>query len=296
MEAPDWNLIRSFVAVGETGSLSAAARRLRSSQPTVGRHIETLEEALGVKLFLRGKRGYELTETGADLMERGKAAANAMAGFSLRAAGTEERMAGTVRIAASELIATYVLPTIVARLLAEEPALELEIVASDRVENLLRRDADIAVRMMRPTQLDIVARKIADIPLRMCAARSYLDRRGRPTSLADLADHELAGFDRSDLIIVGMAELGLKVRRSRFRLRTDSQPVFWEAMRAGNGIGFAQAPMIERDAQVEALMPDLAPASLPMWLAMHRDVQSSRRIRRVADALGQGLGAYVRGI
>ena len=177
----DWNLIRSFVAVAETGSLSAAARRLAASQPTLGRHIAELEQALGVVLFRRGRRGYELTEHGIALFERGQAVGEQRRTPSLGLPpAPPSRSPARVRIAASEVVSAYVLPPIMARLGLEEPAIEVEIVASNQVENLLRRDADIAVRMVAPAQQDLVARKIADLPLVACAAKSYLDRRGRP--------------------------------------------------------------------------------------------------------------------
>ncbi|RUU11133.1 LysR family transcriptional regulator, partial [Mesorhizobium sp. USDA-HM6] len=169
MKEFDWNLIKSFVAVAETGSLSAAARRLEASQPTLGRHIAELEQALGVTLFRRGRRGYELTEAGSALYERGQAVSEQANAFSLLALGSVEAIEGTVRIAASEVVAACVLPQMAARLGEEEPGIEVEIVASNQVENLLRRDADIAIRMVRPAQNELVARKVTDIALCMCA-------------------------------------------------------------------------------------------------------------------------------
>ena len=288
----DWNLIKSFVAVAETGSLSGAARRLASSQPTIGRHIAELEATLDVALFRRGRRGYELTDGGAALLERGRGVSEQAAAFSRLAFGTAETIAGTVRIAASEIVAAYVLPPMLARLGVEEPGIEVEIVASNLVENLLRRDADIAVRMVKPVQNELVARKVADLPLAVCAASAYLDRRGRPERAEDLLCHDLVGYDRSDDIIRGFAILGTIVDRHAFRIRTDNQIVAWEAVRAGNGIGFMQKSLVDRDPTVEPLLPALALPGLPMWLAMHRDVRTSPRIRRVADFLFSELKRY----
>jgi DNA-binding transcriptional LysR family regulator len=292
MESLDWNLIRVFVAVGETGSLSAAARVLGSSQPTVGRHIDELERALGQRLFVRGKRGYDLTEQGDALMARGLAAVEAFAAVARQAAGQEERVAGTVRIAASDVVSAFVIPPIMARLAVEESQIEVEVVASDRVENLLRRDADIAVRMVRPTQQDLLTRHIADIPMRLCGAKTYLDRRGRPETLEQLLTHDMVGFDRNDLVIEGFAQAGVTITRNAFRFRTDNQIVYWNAVRAGNGLGFSMTPLIARSPEVELLMPEVRPPDLPMWLALHRDVRSSARIRRVADFLYEGLRAF----
>ncbi len=288
----DWNLIRVFVAVAETGSLSAAARALGSSQPTVGRHVDELEQTLGQILFVRGRRGYDLTEQGAALLQKGQAAVEAFSAVTRAAAGQEERIAGTVRIAASEVVSAFVIPQIMAKLAIEEPDIEVEIVASDRVENLLRRDADIAVRMVQPTQQELLARKIADIPMRMCAAKSYLERLGRPQTVEDLLAHDLVGFDRNDLVLRGFAEAGVTIDRKAFRFRTDNQIVYWAAVRAGNGVGFSMMPLIARTPDVETLMPEITPQDLPMWLALHRDVRSSARIRRVADFLGGELKAF----
>ncbi|MDX8503458.1 LysR family transcriptional regulator [Mesorhizobium sp. VK4C] len=295
MKEFDWNLIKSFVAVAETGSLSAAARRLEASQPTLGRHIAELEQALGVTLFRRGRRGYELTEAGSALYERGQAVSEQANAFSLLALGSVEAIEGTVRIAASEVVAACVLPQMTARLGEEEPGIEVEIVASNQVENLLRRDADIAIRMVRPAQNELVARKVTDIPLCLCAAKSYLDRSGRPEQPADLADHALVGFDRSDEIIRGFTAFGIPIGRSHFRFRTDNQIVLWEAVRAGNGIGIGQEPLANSDPKLEKLLPDVPLPNLPVWLAMHRDIRTSMRIRRVADFLHEELKRYSAG-
>ena len=291
----DWNLIKSFVAVAETGSLSAAARKLAASQPTLGRHIGELEQALGVTLFRRGRRGYELTEAGSTLYERGRAVSEQANAFSLLALGSVEAIEGTVRIAASEVVAAFVLPDMMARLGEEEPGIEVEVVASNQVENLLRRDADIAIRMVRPAQNELVARKVTDIPLCLCATKSYLERRGHPEKPADLADHALVGFDRSDEIIRGFTAFGIPVDRSHFRFRTDNQIVLWEAVRTGNGIGIGQEPLVRRDPCMEKLLPGVPLPNLPVWLAMHRDVRTSMRIRRVADFLHEELKRYSAG-
>ncbi|TPL53484.1 LysR family transcriptional regulator [Mesorhizobium sp. B2-4-4] len=291
----DWNLIKSFVTVAETGSLSAAARKLSASQPTLGRHISELEQALGVILFRRGRSGYALTEAGATLFERGKAVSEQASAFSRLALGSVEAIEGTVRIAASEVVAAYVLPDMMARLGIEEPGIEVEIVASNQVENLLRRDADIAIRMVKPTQNELVARKVCDIALCACASLAYLDRCGRPREPADLLDHALIGFDRSEEMIRGFTHSGIPVTRNSFRFRADNQIVLWEAVRAGIGIGLGQEPLAKRDPLVEDVLPGLPLPKLPVWLAMHRDVRTSVRIRCVADFLHEELKRYSAG-
>jgi DNA-binding transcriptional LysR family regulator len=291
----DWNLIRSFMAVAEEGSLSGAARRLGSSQPTIGRHVAELEAFLGLNLFRRGPRGYETTEQGLALLEQAQSMSASADAFSRQATGRSDELAGTVRVTASEVVSSYVLPAIFARLGQAEPGIEIELVASDRLGNLLRRDADIAIRMIRPRQLDLVARKIADIPISMCAAHSYLERRGTPRQVNELADHDFVGLDRGNEIIEGMSAAGLTLDRHAFRIRTDHGVAYWEMIRSGNGIGFAQRFLVERDPLVAILLPELDLPHLPMWLAMHRDVRTSRRIRRVADFLHAELSRYASG-
>jgi DNA-binding transcriptional LysR family regulator len=289
----DWNLIRSFVAVAQTGSLSAAARELGGSQPTLGRHVAGLERALGLKLFRRGRAGYDLTDDGLALLARAEEMSDRANAFMRAALGAStEQVSGTVRIAASEVVAAYVLPPIMARLGEIEPAIEVEIVASNRVENLLRRDADVAIRMVEPAQQDLIARKVTDIPLCACAAASYLDRRGRPSSFRELPQYDMIGFDRDGSMIDAFGAFGLKIDRHAFRFRTDNQIVGWEAVRAGNGIGFGQRPLALADPLVEMILPDLTLPELPVWLAMHRDVRTSARIRLVVDFLHAELKRY----
>ncbi|WP_157016545.1 LysR family transcriptional regulator [Mesorhizobium xinjiangense] len=291
----DWNLIRSFLAVAEAGSLSGAARRLSASQPTLGRHIAELERALGATLFRRGRGGYALTDQGAVLLERARQVGGHADAFVRLAQGAAANVAGTVRITASEVVAAHVLPDMLARFAEMEPEIEFEIVASNQVDNLLRRDADIAIRMTEPTQLDLVVRKIADLPLTACAATAYLDRRGRPSAPEDLLDHDLIGFDRGTEIIDEFARLGVVIDRHAFRFRTDNQIVVWQAIKAGNGIGFAQSSLVARTPQVEVVLPGLPLPRLPVWLAMHRDLRTSPRVRLVRDFLFDELKRYSAG-
>ncbi len=292
----DWNLIKSFVAVARTGSLSAASRQLGASQPTLGRHIAELERATGLTLFRRGRGGYELTDEGMALLGRAEDVADRVNAFSRSVVGAStETVSGMVRIAASEVVAALVLPPMMARFGQAEPGIEIEIAASNQVENLLRRDADVAIRMVQPTQQDLIARKVTDVPLCACAATAYLERRGRPGSLRDLPEHDLIGFDRNPDILNAFASFGLAIDRHAFRLRADNQIVLWEAVRAGNGIGFAQRRLVERDPSMEIVLPELSIPPLPVWLAMHRDVRTAARIRRVVDFLFVELKRYAAG-
>jgi DNA-binding transcriptional LysR family regulator len=292
--SPDWSLWRSFGAVVEAGSLSAAARKLGLSQPTLGRHIESLEQALGISLFERTLAGLKPGETALRLYEPVAGAARALAEAELVAEGQSAALGGTVRLTASTVISHYVLPPMLAEIRRQFPAVALELVPSDSAENLLLREADIAVRMFRPTQLELVTRKLGIVPTIACAHESYLARRGRPRRLEDLRQHDLIGLDRSDLIIEAARGLGLTLTRADFVVRTDSQTAGWELLKAGLGVGFAQARLVADAPGMEPLLPDLR-LPLEVWLTTHRELFTSRRIRAVYDALAGQFTAYLGG-
>jgi DNA-binding transcriptional LysR family regulator len=287
----DWSLIRAFLAVAETGSLSAAARRLGCSQPTLGRQVKELETALGVALFRRHARGLEPSDTGRDLIEPARRMRAAMTEITLTAAGQSQRLDGTVRITASVFAAHHILPPILAAIRDAEPAIRLELAPSDSTTNLLFRDADIAIRMDRPAQADIVARQVGTAAIATFAARSYLDRVGRPTTTEAALALDLVGDDGNDLIVRTMAAMGIEKTREDFATRCDLQSVCWELVRAGCGVGFVQRAVGRADPLVEEL--DLAPAipPLPVWLAAHPTMRQTPRIARVWDLLAEGLRA-----
>ncbi len=289
MDTADWSLIQSFLAVAESGSLSAAARESGHSQPTLGRHITTLEQDLGAPLFERHARGLTLSDTGASLLPMARQMRSAMNQITLTAAGLSQSLEGTVRITASVFASHHLLPPILARIRAAEPAIQLDLVPSDATENLLFREADIAVRMYRPTQLDIITRHITDQELGVFAARSYLERAGRPQSLKDILAHDLVGYDRNDLIVQTMNAMGWNVSRDDFAVRCDNQATYWELIRAGCGIGFSQISVGRRDPGVEELDFGLDIPPLPVWLAAHQAMRQTPRVRRVWDLLAQHL-------
>ncbi|HEY0032821.1 MAG TPA: LysR family transcriptional regulator, partial [Devosia sp.] len=214
---PDWALWRSFAAVVANGSLSAAARELGISQPTVGRHIETLELDLGLSLFERTLTGLKPNSAALRIFEPVGQAQSALAEAAMMAEGAQAEYGGTVRVTASVMISHYVLPQLLVPIRERYPGIAIELVAADSTENLLLREADIAIRMFRPTQLELVTRHLGDIPIVPAAHQSYLDRRGTPQAPLDLADHDLIGFDRSDLIIAHAQKLGFPLRRDQFK-------------------------------------------------------------------------------
>jgi molybdate transport repressor ModE-like protein len=289
----DWSLVQTFLAVGESGSLSAAARQLGLSQPTVGRQIRQIEEILEVELFHRQPRGLSLTETGRALLPHAHVMADGMRALSLTAAGRSDKLSGPVRITASVFSAHYHLPPILARLRAEEPDISIELVASDHSENLLYREADIAVRMYRTEQLDIVTKHLGELRLGIYAARSYLEAKGRPQGIQDLFAYDMVGYDTHDTILAGMRDIGIEAQRDWFATRCDHHTTYWQLIRAGCGVGFAQTNIGDADPLVEQLLPEFPMPTLPLWLAAHERMRSTPRIKRVWDALEQGLSPLV---
>lgn len=291
MDMPDWTLTRSFLAVAETGSLSGAARRLGLSQPTLGRHIADLEAQLHLTLFTRQPRGLVPTDAAAALIPHARAMRDAAAKLSLAAAGNETGLAGTVRITASRIVAHYLLPPMLAALRHAEPAIAIELVPSDSSENLLFREADIALRMYRPTQLDVITRHLCDLPMALYAAKSFLDRHGRPTNPQEVLALDMVGFDRSDLNLRILRGLGINRSREDFMTRCDDQLVYWNLVRAGCGVGGMQRPVGDAEPLVERIAPFIDLPALPIWLTAPEALHHSPRIRRVFDYLAANFKA-----
>ncbi|MCL6283088.1 LysR family transcriptional regulator [Ruegeria sp. 2012CJ41-6] len=289
----DWAHVQTLLAVADTGSLSAAARRLGLTQPTIGRHISTLEDTLGVDLFTRTVSGMQPTEAAHDLLAPARRMHEAARQLELSAAGAAHAETGTVRITASVFMAHHVLPTILARLRREAPEISLELVASDTSENLLFREADIAVRMIRPEQLDVVTRYIGEVEMGLFGHRDYLDRAGRPVEDADIMAHDFVGYDRNDQIIQGFRDAGFAVDREFFATRCDHQTAYWELVRAGCGLGFGQAVAGRADPELEEIPLSFPLPSLPIWLTAPEAIRNNKLIRRVWNALESELTAFV---
>ncbi len=285
----DWSLVQSFLAVADTGSLSAAADRLGHSQPTLGRHIKAIEAQIGASLFQRHPRGLHLTELGTEVLPAAQDMARAMTQIALAAEAKAGEVAGTVRIACSVFAAHHVLPHVLASIRAAEPQIDLVIRPSDDTDNLLFREADIAVRMYRPDQLSLITRHIADIDIGVFASRTYLAQRGTPLVLEDLLEHDLVGYDENPVMLNTIRALGYDTRAEDFAVRTDNQSAYWEFVRAGCGIGFIQAHLGRSDPQVEELHLDIQIPSLPVWLTTTEQARRVPRIARVWQILARRI-------
>jgi len=275
-------------------SLSGAARRLALTQPTVGRQIDALEAQLGQVLFKRSRRGLTPTAVAMELLTHADAMAAAQEAFLRAASGGARGEAGVVRLTASEMIGCEVLPPILATFRQEHPGVALELSVSNRVQNLDRNDADIAIRMVRPSQKTLIARRIGETHIGLFAHRDYLKVHGTPTAFDQLAGHALIGFDRDDSSYRGLLRRGFDVSRDTFNFRTDSDCAQFAALRAGLGIGGCQIAIATRYPELVKLPIKGMKLKLEIWLAMHEAIRSTRRVRLLFDHLHKHLTAYAR--
>jgi DNA-binding transcriptional LysR family regulator len=289
----DWSLIPSFLAALDHGSLLGAARALGASQPTLGRHIAELESQLGVVLFERTGRGLLPTATALRLAEAARGMEGSANQLVRGVSGADEATAGTVRITASQPVACFVLPPVLAQMRIALPGVQVELVASNQVSDLLRREADIALRMVQPRQASLVVRRIGKVTLGAYAHRDYLARRGTPRQPADLLAHELIGDDRDGALVRGFNAFGLPVTPQTFAFRSDDLIAYWQAVRCGLGIGVIADYLARTDSQVVPLLPMLKVPPLPIWLTVHREIRTSRRIRAVYDFLAGAVPKFL---
>src|SRR4051812_30269985 len=270
MNDPDWSLYRAFLAVMTEGSLSAAARALGLTQPTLGRQVAELERALGVALFTRSPQGLKPTDAALDLQPHAQAMAGAASALVRAASGTGDTARGVVRVTASEIIGAEVLPPILADFLPNHPGVAAELSLDNQQQDLLRGAADIAVRMVRPTQDALVARRLADTHLGLYAHRRYIETEGAPTSLEQLRDHAVVGFDKGTPFLRGLVQR-VPLPPQGFAFRADSDLAQLAAVRAGFGLGFIQHGVARRDPDLVPVCPGQIGFDLPVWLVMHED-------------------------
>lgn len=283
----NWALIQSFLAALDHGSLLGAARRTGVSQPTLGRHITELESQLNLVLFERTGRGLQPTTQALALAEAARAMQAGAADFSRLASGAGQSLQGSVRLSASQPVACHLLPPILAGMRQALPQVSVELVVSNAVSNLLLREADIALRMVRPEQSSLVAQRIGQVTLNACASHDYLQRRGTPQSPEDLTEHDLIAGDQQQEVQAGLEAMGFAASALRFGLRTDDLNAQWAAVRCGLGIGFMGSYLPRSEPTVAVVLPTLALPVLPMWLTVHRELRTNARIRAVFDYLAR---------
>jgi DNA-binding transcriptional LysR family regulator len=291
---PSWELYETFLAVMRGGSLSAASRALTVAQPTVRRRIEALEQALGAPLFVRAPNGLVPTDAARATLGHAEAMAASAQALVRSMSAPLDAAEGTVRVSASETVSVELLPKFLAPLRQRAPKLQVEVSVSNQVVDLLRRDADVAVRMVAPTQASLIARKAAVIPVGFFAHQSYVKRHGVPRKLSELpGEHTLIGLDRNRALLNALEAMGAPLARTDFAWRSDNDLAQLSAVRAGLGIGVCQVPLGEATPGLVRVLPSLA-LPLEAWVVMHEDLRTVRRVRMVFDALVEGLRAYVK--
>ena len=281
----NWSLIPSFLAALEQGSLMGAARQTGISQPTLGRHIAELEQQLNVVLFERTGRGLQATPQAMALAEAAQTMHAGAASFSRLATGSTTGLQGVVRITASQPVACFLLPPLLAAMRQNLPEVIVALVVSNNVRNLLRREADIALRMVRPYQNSLIAKRIGHIGIQACAHRDYLERRGLPQQAQDLLAHDLIAGDQNREVDLGFEAQGFPVKDLHFAFRSDDLIAQWAAVKAGSGIGFVPEYLVRNEPTVKVVLPFLEMPHYPVWLTVHRELQTSARIRAVYDFL-----------
>jgi DNA-binding transcriptional LysR family regulator len=293
INGPSWERIATFLSVARSGSLSAAARELRVSQPTVRRDIEKLEQELGVRLFTRSPAGLIPADTALALLPHAEQMESIHAAMVRAARASGETIAGPVRITASEIMAVHVLPELIAPLLARNPQLSVELVATNAVGDLLNRDADIAVRMIRPRQSGLIARRVGEIAIGLFATQTYLDIWGDLTH-ETLTEHRFVSEDRLGDQASMLAAAGIEASALSYAFRSDSDSAQLAAVAAGVGIGSCHATELAKRLDLVRVMPDFD-IKLEIWLVAHADLRDQPRIRAVLDHLGKSLRAYATG-
>ncbi|WP_229440607.1 LysR family transcriptional regulator [Massilia sp. BSC265] len=288
----EWELYRSFLAVLREGSLSGAARVLGMAQPTVGRHIATLEAALGLVLFTRSQSGLLPTEAALALQPHARALESTVAALERTAASYGDGVRGVVRVTASEVIGLEVMPAVLADLRRRYPELKVELLLSNEIQDLLQREADVAVRMARPSQGQLVARRVGAVDLGLYASAGYVARHGMPASVEELSGHALIGYDRPSPFVRAGLKRWPQFAHARLALRTDSDAAQLALIRVGAGIGICQVPLARRAPGLVRVLADDFTLPLETWVTMHEDLRHSPRCRVTFDALVQALSAH----
>lgn len=285
----DWNQVRAFLATTEEGSFSGAARALKTTQPTIGRQISTLEGALGVTLVERSVRGLTLTQAGRDLLDHVRTMGEVATLISMVADGQSQEVTGEVTVTATDLLSAAILPGILSTLRETAPGIRVRIVCSNDIQNLMHREADIAIRHVRPDQPDLIARHVGDFRANLYASSAYLDRAGRPRTPREVADHAFVGNADPERLMAPLHNMGIPVRAESFVMSSDSGVVAWELVKSGYGISMQPEALGEAEPGIEKAFPDCPSLEFPIWLVTHRELQTSRRIRIVFDQLVRGL-------
>ncbi len=285
----DWNQLKAFLETAETGSLSAAARKLGLTQPTLSRQVAAIEQVMGVTLFERVGKSMALTPTGLDLLEHARAMGAAAEALSLAATGSSQAVRGVVSVSATDVVASVLLPPLVKKLHDQEPGITIDVIPSNALSDLLRREADIAIRHVKPEQPDLIARLVREATAHFYASESWVNAHGHPRSAEDAARLSFVGSDRSGQYLGYLRMHGLPLSEANFSCYADHSVAHWALVRQGMGIGVMMEEIALATPGMVRVLDDLPPVRFPIWLVTHRELRTSKRIRMVFDALAQGL-------
>jgi DNA-binding transcriptional LysR family regulator len=288
----DWNQVRAFLATAEEGSFSGAARVLKTTQPTVGRQIGGLRGARRDPRRTQ-RPGADADRSGRDLLDHVRAMGEAATLISMVADGKSQEVSGEVTVTGTDLLSAAILPRVLKPLREAAPGIRVRILASSDMENLTQRDADIAIRHVRPDQPDLIARHLGDFRANLYAATDYLDRAGRPRTVRDIADHDFVGNADPERLMAPLHNMGVPVRPESFVMSSASGVVAWELLKAGLRRLHAARSLGDAEPGLEKVLPGFPSLEFPIWLVTHRELQTSRRIRVVFDLLARGLAERV---
>lgn len=295
MNRIDWNRARAFLATAGSGSLSAAARELGLTQPTLSRQVAALEEELGVTLFERVGKKLVLTPTGESLLGHVRTMGEAAAAMTVAASGSAQETEGRVSISATDAYAAYLLPDIVERIRREAPQITIVIVSQNSLSDLRRREADIAIRHVRPDEDGLIGKLVCESTAHFYASRSWLARNGRPASIAEIAPQDLIAYEEIERFAEFMRGVGVRASAGDFRMVSENSVVVWEMVKRGLGICIMSRDIGDRTEGVVDLFPQMEPPRFPVWLVTHRELRTSRRIRLVYEILAEELARAIRG-
>ncbi len=289
MDELDWNQLKAFLATAEAGSLSAAARKLGLTQPTLSRQVAAIEKRMGVTLFERVGKAMALTSTGLDLLEHARAMGTAAQALALSATGRSQAAGGVVSVSATDAVAAYLLPPLVRELHDQDPSIAVEVISSNALSDLLRREADIAIRHVKPEQPELIARLVRDASASFYASDEWVRRHGHPRRAEDAANLPFVGAEQKGPYLAYLQQHGLPVTEASFSCYAEHSTANWGLVRAGMGIGAMMDEIARQTPGVVRVLDEVAPVVFPIWLVSHRELRTSRCIRVVFEALARGL-------
>jgi DNA-binding transcriptional LysR family regulator len=291
MDLLDWNQLRAFLETAETGSLSAAARKLGLTQPTLSRQVAAIEQQLGVTLFERVGKAMQLTATGLDLLEHARIMGGAAQELALVATGRSQAVEGVVTISASHGVAAYLLPRALHRVRQVAPRIVVEVVTSNALSDLLRREADIAIRHVSPDQPDLIGRLLREVTASFYASEAWVAAHGHPRTADDAAAHDFIALDRAGRFLEFIRAHGLPLTPANLPLCSENSVTAWEMVRQGLGIGVIMDDVARLMPGLVRVLEAVDTVRFPVWLVTHRELRTSRRIRVVFDVLAEHLFA-----